>query len=274
MTRGSRAVYVARPRPRRPLPKSLRAAILLALGLAVLALAGWYALTAESLRIASVEVKGARQTPAAEIEQVARDALGARRWGILPAGNFFSISTDEIGRRIREGFPGLEGISAHRVFPDKLVVSISERELWGVYCQRPDPAHPPRACAYLDRRGTAYVALSGFSGWLLPVIYGSEPAAPGSAVASESLISFYAEAGRALDRLGERLLLLTRASSTPEDARLGLDSGWTVWVSVNRPVAEWSNVLATVLSEEIKERSALLEYVDLRFGRKVFYKFK
>lgn len=274
MTRGSRAVYPVRPRLRRPLPRALWLSISVPVAGVLIAGTGWYVFTVPSLQVRTIEIEGAHQTPTAEIEESLREVLNERRWGILPAGHYLVISADRIERMLKERFPALEAVRADPRFPNRLGISITERNLWGIYCQRPDPSLRPKACAYLDRHGTAYEPLAGFSGWLLPVIYGSEPVAAGAVVVPESAVAFYEEARAALAGLGEQLLVLARASSTPEDARLGLAGGWTVVVSAERPVAEWSNVLSTVLAEEVKERRALLEYVDARFGRKVFYKFK
>ena len=50
--------------------------------------------------------------------------------------------------------------------------------------------------------------------------------------------------------------------------------GWSVIVTRAKEPELWLPVLRTLLTEEIKGRRNQLEYLDLRFGNKVFYKFR
>lgn len=274
MPASSRIVYSARPKPKRPI--SWRA-VLTFLGLPALALSGLgllYVVNLPVLRIGRVEVRGVRQVPAAEVEAAARTVIAGKAWGLLPNDSALFVSVKSVERELRSRFPTIDAVRVSRAFPQRLLIDIQERPLWGVYCERPFSGGPPRACSYLDRRGTAYTTFAHFEGWLLPVIYGSAPAALGGSAVSPVMLAFFDDAARAVAGLGGGLLALTLASSTPEDARLVVAEGWQIWVNPSRPVGEWLGALTAVLEQEIGERRSSLDYVDLRFGNKVFYKFR
>jgi cell division protein FtsQ len=68
--------------------------------------------------LASVEVRGARELPEAEIERAVAPEIGA---------NLFSLPLDTIERRLRTE-PWVADVAVRRRLPDRLVVDIEERE--------------------------------------------------------------------------------------------------------------------------------------------------
>ena len=271
MPLGSRIVYPVRPRPRKQFPRAARW-LLSAFALLALAAAGfWYALNLQQLAIDRIEVTGMTMLPVPEIERVTRDAIAGVAWRIAPRSNFFLVSSEALERELRRRFSIIERADISKRFPDRLIVRIEERKLWGIYCAR-GASDAPERCSYLDTRGVAYEELAHVEGSLLPVIYGSRPVLPGEPAVEPTVLDFYRQAGGALSGLQASILSLTFSTSTPEDVRLRLAEGWELWVTHTRPVGEWQSVLATVLGEDIGEKRSRLAYIDLRFGNKVFYK--
>lgn len=270
MPRESRVVYPVRAQKRRPFPRRLLFVPLVLLLLASLGVGLWYALRLPALRVGSVVVYGAHRIGADDIEPAVRAAVSGTRWVVFPADSLFVVSAEAVERRLRDAFPEIQEVDVDKRLPNRLIVRVAERRLWGVYCAA---GGGPRACAYLDGRGTAYEVLARYEGWLLPVIYGSDPAALGTSAVPPETLAFYGQAEDALHGLGTRLLSLSVSSSTPGDARLATAEGWTLIVTSSRPAGEWLGALEALLAD-IGPRRANLDYVDLRFGAKVFYKFK
>ena len=274
MPRESRVVYPVSIKQRKPFPPKVF--VILLTGVCVIMLAGavWFILRLSYFRVDRIEVTGNRMLSAEGVAGAAREAIGGTLGRIIPQSNFFIISSETIERALRERFPSIESVRVSRRFPDRLLIRVSERTLWGVYCEQAALSLPPRSCAYLDTSGTAYAELSQFQGWLLPVIFGSGSVALGTAPIPPATLAFFGQARAALAAVNGELLAMRLSTSTPVDARLELAEGWELWVSTDRPIAEWSGVLQTVLAEEVGARRRELEYVDLRFGNKVFYKFR
>lgn len=274
MPRDSRVVYPIKPKPRsKPFSKKAVLVFGLSVLVAVVFIGLLYAVRTPYLRVEQVEISGTRFLPASEIEQAVRNDLSGFFWFIIPRNNFFFVSDRRISGDVLRMFPQLSGVEIDKKFPKKIAVTVKERQLWGVYCFR-SPTAVSVPCFYLDSRGTAYEEFSRFEGWLLPLVYGPEAPKLGEAAISAEKLEFFGEAKAALESAGGRLLSMSLSTTTPDDVRLGVSEGWEVWITATRPVTEWLSVLKTLLASEVGEKRFGLEYVDLRFGNKVFYKYR
>lgn len=273
MPRGSRIHYPVKAVPPKPFLKRPPFASVILLAFAGLAVGLWYVVGLPALAINQIEVSGATGG-AEEIRQAVEAMIAGKLWGLVPRNNFFAVSGGHMEQELRRRFPEFASVSVTKRFPQRMMVAVAGRELWGIYCERPSVTATPRGCGYLDVSGTAYEELGAFSGWLLPVIYGPEPARLGEPAVVPGTLEFFDSAKAGLVTLDGRLIAMTRSTTTPYDVRLDLAEGWYLWVTPDRPIGEWIGVLETVLAKEIGERRSELEYVDLRFGQKVFYKFR
>lgn len=270
----SRIVYPPKPQQKKPLPRRTLFTLLAILLAAFLGGSFVYLIRMDSLRIDQLELHGLSLLPATAIESELRKAIGGTTWGFLPRDHFLLVSNEAIEHRLRDKFPQIRKIDVSKRFPDRLIAKIEERMLWGVYCLREKRESAPHSCFYLDTTGTAYDALAYFEGFLLPVVYGVLPATLGTEALPKTTLEFFDSAKQALQPLQANLLSLALSSSTPQDVRLNLAEGWYLWVTPSRPITEWLDILNTVLEKEIGSKRAELEYIDLRFGNKVFYKFR
>jgi len=106
-----------------------------------------------------------------------------------------------------------------------------------------------------------------------PIVYdlanGTSPAV-GDKIASKDLISF-------ITNLSEFLTNNTDFEVSgysilgPEQISMQTTEGWQVFFRTTNSVTQQVNRLLLILKEEVKDRSDL-EYIDLRFAEKVFYK--
>ena len=273
MAAPSRIVYPSKPREKRSRSR-IWIGVFIVLGLAGLAISFGYAFYLPYFRIQQIEIHSAEIIPAAEVEAVIRREITGREWLILPRDNFFLISGEGLEHVIRDRFSQIETVSVGRRFPNRLTVEIRERILWGIYCRRENLAAPPDSCLYLDTHGVAYEDLSDIQGWLLPVVYAAGTKVIGEEAVSPSAIEFYESAEGSLRGVGAEMLWVSFSTSSPAEMRLGLAEGWNILVTASRPVEEWTKVLAVVLEKEVAGRRSELEYVDLRFGNRVFYKYR
>ena len=274
MPASSRIVYPTRPRPRRRFPLRLFV-ILLGPPIALAVAFGfWYVLNRQALRVRTVEVSGVRQIPAAEIEAAVRAVIDGSILGLIPRDSVLLVSAETVEHALRERFPAIEAVNVGRRLPNRLTVAVGERSLWGIYCADPAAGAAARACALLDRRGTAYEVLVDARGWLLPVVFGTVPPKPGEPAVTPRLLELFAAADLALGAIGADAIAVAVASSTPADVRIRLAEGWELFVEAERRPDEWLEILSALLEREVGARRRELQYVDLRFGAKVFYKFK
>ena len=274
MPRLSRVVYQVNLKSRKPFPKKAVLILGALVALLIIFVGLWYAVRMPYLRVDQIEINGTQLLPAPKIEQAVRDDLDGVFWLVIPRDNFFFISSRRIGDDILRKFPQISDIKADKKFPRKIVITAKERRLWGLYCLKAEPPLSQRRCFYIDTLGTAYEDIPYLEGWLLPVIYGIEASKLGEAAVSELMLKFFDDAKIILKTIGGNLVWLSVSTTTPEDVRLGLAEGWEAVVTLARPASEWMDVLRTVLDHDVGDRRPQLEYIDLRFGNKVFYKYR
>lgn len=271
----NRIVYLREPPKQKVFPwrrALLRGGVLAAF--LFLAGATAFLIRAPLLRVGAVEISGAHSVSASAIEAVVREELSGNLWLLIPRDNLLFVSAERVEGRLAKEFGSITNIHVSRAFPKRLGVSVSERNLWGIACDHePKPGVPGR-CFYLDRKGAAYEEVSGVSGWLLPVIYMSGSIEKGADAVPPEFMTLFDASQTSLAHIHERLLSLTVATATPGDVRLRVAEGWEVWASTSDAPENWERTLATLLQEEIGERKKQLQYVDLRFGKKVFYKYR
>lgn len=276
MPRESRVVYPIRAKPHvlPPRPRYIRAAVLIAIAAVAGVMPAFYfmpRLTALSMN--RIEITAEASIPTDGIRVMVEEMLGGTMLAVIPRSNYFAVSSDKIEAEIRQRFPEVAFVRIEKRFPHLIVIHAKGREFWGVYCERPQNS-APFGCSYLDRNGTAYEGLAGFSGWLIPMAFGTAQVRLGEVMARPQLLEFFERAQTELSALGGHLISFDISTTTPDEVRLDLAEGWHIRVLASRPVPEWSGVLRVVLEKEIGDRRSGLEYIDLRFGDKAFYKLK
>jgi cell division protein FtsQ len=93
---------------------------------------------------------------------VSRDEISAILKGVA-RGNIWSLSKEEIGRRILS-HPFVREVTVRKAFPDKLVVTIEERE--------PVAMINLDALYYVDERGTIFKRLTAYDAKTFPILTG------------------------------------------------------------------------------------------------------
>ncbi|MBI4132215.1 MAG: FtsQ-type POTRA domain-containing protein [Candidatus Sungbacteria bacterium] len=274
MFRESRIIYPVKTKTTRPANSRRVLALAAVAAFFALAAALWYVSGLSALAVNNIEVAGADNIPKEEIRQAIEVSIAGRWWSLVPKNNYFAVSAGRTEENIRVKFPELAAVNADKIFPHGLRISASGRKLWGVYCMRPALSAPAAPCAYLDAGGTAYEELLRYNGWLLPVIYGSSVVKPGEIAVPPAMLEFFNQAKTELESLNGYALSFSFSTTTPDEVRLDLAEGFSLRITPSRPISEWLGVLKTVLEKDIGARRAELEYVDLRFGAKVFYKFR
>ena len=205
----------------------------------------------------------------------------------VPRNHLFAVSPKNLKNELYKTYPKIAAVEIKKNLNPALAIKIAERIIWGIGCtkteveeitenvsegERSKKAVGP--CFYIDQGGFAFEEVSLFKGGLFPILYKDKEGIVGSYIFSEEEIKFFEKAGETLISSLNFPLLSVEFLPEGEDARLTLKDGWSLFVPLKKSPSEWLPVLRTLLLGEIKERKNQLEYVDLRFGNKVFYKFR
>ncbi len=267
-----------------------------------------YLLRLPQWQIDRIEVLGAVKIDPAVLREGVLHALSGSYIHFIPRSSYVLTQRDAVAARLKATFPKIATITVRKDFPDTLRIEIKERDFWGVYCALPPkdisappedstavdvhpdtdatasiraatrfpPPDSPEACVLIDGTGFAYEAAPVSTGAVLQKIYSDHTAASiGTEVVPPHLMDFIRRALTASE--GATGSIATHwyvLADYPGEIRLRVSDGFAIYFNTDDNLAATFTALQTVLTEEIKNRRNQLDYIDLRFGNKVFYKYK
>ena len=264
--------------PLRARRRRLRLVLAVSAGIVTLGLIyGLHALSyAERFTIQTIVVKGADKMPSDVVASYVRSQLDDGRWHFLSRSNIFLYHKAAIEHALAVNFPRVLSASMGRGAPlsSELIVTISERQPFALWCAQ--ISDPVESCSIVDERGyffadntdlsehtsTSYI----FSGGILGAPTIGNTLAPGHLAGIVALLN-----------------LLTSAGYTPKDIAIQSDrdlfitlqQGFYIKVSYGEDGVQLVRNLQLILtSATLLHKEAELEYIDLRFGNRIYYKFK
>ncbi|MDO8561156.1 MAG: hypothetical protein Q7R91_02990 [bacterium] len=262
--------------------------IIFAVILSVSVVAGvFYALRLPRLRIQEISIVGAKSILEDDISSLALSDISGSSFYLIPKDSYFFVRLSRIENLIKNKFLRIVEVRAQKTFKSALNIVVTERDIWGMGCikteikevagiaSKQESIKKTGPCFYIDKTGFAFEDVSSFEGGLLPVVYTDGEGTLGSSIIQSSNVAFFEEAAKTLESsLQLPLLSVEISSKNSDDVRLNLKEGWSLIVLRNKPSSNWISFLKTLLDGEIKDKRAGLDYVDLRFGNKVFYKYR
>lgn len=204
-----------------------------------------------------------------EIEDEIRRALSGTYFFLIPQSSLFVAHTEALAENLLNKFPRIEDVTVTKKFPDTLEVSIVEKKLFGIFCGR-------ETCAYIDRSGFAYETAPHASGALILKIKSDAPGGiAGQHVVDRQLIERMVFLSEKMQQdLGVVAVGYELVSNVPREIRAETNQGFKIFFNRDDDFENVFRVIKKVLTEEIKDKISKLEYIDARFGNKVFYKMK
>ena len=278
----SRIIYISRAsgRPRKKTGRKSRRLIFWAgVTFVIVIAAGLFVPRIPALQITEIHMSSVPSVDGAAARELAAAMLEGTRWGFLPNRFFLAVSEGMIASQLLNRFPRLDAVDVEVSF-NHLEVILRERELFGVMCRGAVQegsqnliAAPP--CAYVDTKGIAYEEAPQSSGRLLLVIIRDEalPPVPSRVLDEHTLAVMTSILQRAGDQ-GIGISGFSLLARVPSEIRARAKEGFIITLMKEDDMASAFQVIKTVLDKEIKERRDELDYIDARFGNKVFYKFK
>ncbi|MFA5987444.1 MAG: hypothetical protein WC797_02230 [Candidatus Paceibacterota bacterium] len=259
----------------------------------------------EDINIKDAIAVGVKATDARIIEEFARESISGKYLGLFKRSNIFFYPKQNIEYTLKKNIARLNDVNVD-VRGRVVVVSVSERLPVYLFCDKPREIRP-RNCLYADSDGFVFDQAPELSGDLFFefITSSSSPVLANSAAVGKHFLPSGIFAG--VLGLKEKVLELAQEKIDPsiklESVVVGKDDYSFIlegtglntkllnirfFISYDLAVkngAAWissviseivSNLYTTVTSAKFKEEMSLgkkLEYIDLRFGNKVFYKF-
>ncbi|MEK7099196.1 MAG: hypothetical protein AAB916_01620 [Patescibacteria group bacterium] len=283
----SRIIYGAREtRSARWIPRvSLKAALIAGAVMVILG-AGAVALRLPALQVRDITITGLATVDEEHMRSAIAEGIGGYRFLLFPRSSYFLADTDELAIVLGRAFPAISALRIEKTFPRTLAVAVTERQFWGIMCNNLDekivsqeedkyPAEIPQ-CIALDTTGFAYESAPRPQGNLILIL---ETDRATLTVGEQHIELSLMERLQMLrvgikQATGQEVTLFALRERAPSEIHAGVADGFAIYFRRDDDFANAFRVLKKVLDAEIGSRRANLAYIDVRFGNKVFYKFR
>ena len=262
----------------------MRAVLILAAVL--LLIIGLVATFAPPLRLVQVEVEGATVVDSQAVGTLVQQILNQRRFFIWPQDHQLWYPRTEIKAKLEQTFPRILAVEL-AVAPERtLRVSLTERSPRLLLCT-PQAAN----CFFVDETGLAYTQAPRFSPgvfleWRASTTATSAPFVAADRAVVTRLLTAQTLFTRALDQISDRTWQLPQVSSLPNKdfaftvwpryRSATTSENWQILIDGVTPAADLATnfflALKTISHESATSSVFAPQYIDLRFGEKVFYK--
>lgn len=237
----------------------------------------------QKLHIQSLRIHGAEAVAASDIERVVREYMSERVWGLFPRSNYALFSSDEASGRITKAFLRVSEAHIEKTFPDLADVTIRERMPWGIVCNGTASVRISSSmiesdqgpeCIYVDQSGFAYEHSPVLFGALTKKIFlGDENAAVGGHAVPDERLRMYDDFKDHFSRFALPITAMAMTKENPRDVHMYVGD-WYVLVDRDSRAEDVARVLRPLLEQELSGKMSRIDYIDLRFGNKVFYRLK
>lgn len=238
-------------------------------------------------RISVVRVEGVAVERPQDVRDAVRGVLSGSYFGVVPRSSVLVYPREQILASLASAFPRFSSVAIQREGSNALVVKVVERDSAYVSC------YGDESCYYVDQDGVVFAPAPLFSGNLFFEFHqdtvstttplGSRVMPPAEwanvLLLRERLDALFSESAFATSTTvreyvftdGVREIEILNDGQAEKSWRIRYD----VDQDVDQMIGTMREVIAYVtdeLSKGKKDRS--LEYVDIRFGNKVVYKYK
>lgn len=224
-------------------------------------------------RVAKVTVAGVEGAEAKKVEQQVRAALQGRYFLVVPRDNvLFYPYTEIVGELVGKN-PTFASVEVRATSLRALEVQVVEREPVALWCGTARVVAEP--CLLLDERGIAYEPAPQFGGVVYTEYYGAAPGSLPRQYLNEEAYRSLRALVAALET-AQGLQVASVEVDEARDARLRFANNFELIFSLDDGGGDVYERFALALGAEPFVGRALIdfEYLDLRFGDRLYYKLK
>src|SRR3989344_1401714 len=239
----------------------------------------------EKLNINSIQSSGNKVIETDMIEEIVKEKISGNYLYFFPKTNFIIYPQREIETELKDKFKRIKDISVNDKNIKTLNISLTERTALYTYCGNILPELNDNKCYFVDDSGYIFDEAPYFSGGVYLKLYGTVNLDEGDPFGSYffpvnfgKLILFK----ETLEKAGIKPAAFYIQDSG--DIKMFLYSsisqmGPEIIFKTDSDFEQLAENLQTVLTTEplqsdLKNKYSSLLYIDLRFGNKVYYKFK
>lgn len=235
-----------------------------------------FILRMESIQIRENNIQGASIIDKNEIVEVINNSLSGNYFWVIPKSNTFLYSVTKLNNILIERFPGISTLDVGRDGLRKISVKIEERRPETLWCNDVVEGGIPE-CYFVDSTGKVFARAPFFSGnvyFIFRGTLGKEDPLGAQIFDSQDFPIFQSFVKQISGKLN--LSIVGVEIKSDEDFDLILSSGARILLNKNISYENlYNNIDSVIKSQQISSSSIdTIEYVDMRFGNKVYFKSK
>lgn len=219
------------------------------------------------LKIDEVKIAGVNQNEEEELKKWISDFLKGKHLSVLPFNNIFLFPGEKMKADVLSAFPELKSVSISNRLEMPLKVNVRKRDSVGLWCS-------DNNCGFVDDEGVVFKKAPYFSGSLFLKFFSASTTIDfkiGSRLIEEDQFKKLIEFVNLSSAVGVQISKITIKEE--KQYELETASGWRILLGDTGNAKEASQNLEITLNNKIENKNEL-DYIDLRFGNKIFYKFK
>jgi len=222
-------------------------------------------------KIKKISIEGNSSVDSEKIMANVSNYLAGKEFKIFPKDNFLILSKKEIVDSILKEFPRLKKVSLNKNFPDTISIKVTERNNEALFCFQ----NKDEGCAFIDEDGFVFDKAPYFSAGVYLSFFNDT-------ASTTWKLDFQVIPEEQFKKLIDFKNLLTEENikifqiilKKEGIYQLQTSEGWYILLNEQSNIRLSFDNLKTTLDSTIKNNRQKLDYIDLRFGNKVFYKFK
>jgi cell division septal protein FtsQ len=228
-----------------------------------------YLLRLPSIQVSQINISGASSIASDDIKNALLELTSGNKILVVPRSNTFLLSEKDLENRLMEEFQAIESIKINTKGRNTLLVEIIERVPRALWCRREDKGD----CFFIDNSGLIFEPIKTQDDLVDKIYFYTdiEGDVLGKYIASKQEISNF---WSAIEFLAENAVSVQSIELVSKDkVNIQTDIGRIVLNPLEEDILDiLENVLLLVLKEREKKENAVFEYLDARFGNKIFYK--
>ncbi|MFA5878532.1 MAG: FtsQ-type POTRA domain-containing protein [Candidatus Staskawiczbacteria bacterium] len=220
----------------------------------------------KTFQVSSVSIVGNIKVQTRDIEALVSERTD-RRFLFLASRSIFLVNSKGITAEILKQYPAIDSLKIQKKLPSSLIINILERKPLAVFCDSKE------ACFFIDDKGIAFEQVESTIGGFAIVRHnsGSSIALGGEAVKGDiaRVISKIQQ-----DLQGKFQINIDEANIVSnERLNVKTSEGWEVYFDLTADIDLPVEKMNLLLEKEIPQESrAELQYIDLRFKDRAYYK--
>lgn len=237
----------------------------------------------ERINIHTVEVSGINAADEGIVKEMVEEKMSGYYLFFVPKTNFLLFPKKSIERELSSSFKRFTDIEMDVVGATRLDISLSEREARYLWCGESIPVgKDPSNCYFMDETGYVFEEAPYFSGDVYFKFFGEiEDESPLGSFFLPGLFEKVDSLRKTIEYMDIEVVSFSSLKNQDMEFVLASNSSPAPVIKFrfNADFEKLSENLETALSTEplsgeFKEKYNKLEYIDLRFGNKVYYRFK